>query len=106
MNKMLEDLRIRIEQPVWSHYYDVYIFGTGTNTKLLCESVDKGGAVLKTLSIQENVAREIMNDLWRIGIRPADKLTTAPVDAHVKDLQQSIEFHQSFSEKLLNKIKR
>jgi hypothetical protein len=52
----------------------------------------EGTMIDPTLSVEPDVAQQIMDDLWRAGVRPTnirkDDLALSAKDDHIKDLQK------------------
>jgi len=68
--------------------------GSRAAGRLLMSSVEEGQIIDPTFTIDGSAAQELMDELWRCGIRPAEGVGSvgqlAATEHHLKDMQRLV----------------
>ena len=92
------DLQVRIDLPVWEDAYSVYIFAKDsqngdkfTAEPLVMRRVEIGEASRPTFRLAgKDQAQQLMDDLWRCGLRPTEGSgsagSLAATERHLADM--------------------
>mgnify|MGYP001247230715 CR=1 FL=1 len=100
----MSDLELRCEREIFRNAIDLYAVERGDREGIMrvgkpvvMEEVDLGYRTEPTLSLPFDAAQRLMDELWRIGLRPTDYRDTdgevAAQKEHITDLRKVLDFH-------------
>lgn len=102
----MRNLRFSIDYNPAMMSYGFWIFSTDPKTiatEMVWEEFNLNDNIYRDplMRISEEQAHELMNELWRAGVRPKETAS----DSHLDDLRQEINFLKVILTALINKLK-
>lgn len=92
---MRDDCRVYAMAAPWSRRVELLVkVGDAYGTSVVLETVPEGAAAQPTVSLTLDAAQELMDDLWRAGLRPSEGSGSAgslrATEYHLEDMRRLV----------------